>query len=74
MPDKQDIAQIKSLMRDDGWEALERIREKWVTEMRAKAYTGQNAFETLRELHARQGAIEGVRAFFDHLDSIVFEK
>lgn len=70
---KAEISQIKLFMKEDGFEVLLRILAQHIDEINATKVTGQNAFETLRELHIREGKVEGLTEFFDRLERNAFE-
>lgn len=73
MLNKAEISQLKQLMKEEGWEILLRVLAGYINELNAENITGQNAFEALRALHSRQGKVEGLTEFFEHLDKKAFE-
>ena len=71
MLNKLEKSQIKELMRSPGWDALMifagKIIDKWTKE-EVKADT---EFETLWRMATQKGKIEGLKEYFDNLDSEV---
>lgn len=70
---KAQQGQIRSLMKENGWEAVTRFVALKLDQWRAEAVTGQNAFEELRTLHKRDGKVEGLLEFMDQLERQAFE-
>ena len=70
---KMDKAQIKGLMREQGWAALMKFVGLKLDSWRESAITGTNAFEELRMLHTRDGKVTGVLEFFEDLEKNALE-
>lgn len=70
---KAERAQIKSLMKEDRWNAVTRFVSLKLDQWRAQSVRGASAFEELRALHLRDGAVEGLTEFFDQLERQAFD-
>lgn len=57
-----------ALMDKPGWDALAKLVAVTINELNARETPGQNAFETLRALHTREGQVKGLREFFDGIE------
>ena len=66
--DKLQLQLIKRLIMDDGWDALMVARDEYIAKNSIESITGNSEFETLRELHKKQGKIEGLKEFFEDLE------
>ena len=53
---------------DDSWDALMKAKEEYIAKNSIGSITGNSEFETLRELHTKQGKIQGVTDFFEDLE------
>jgi hypothetical protein len=71
--DKQQISRLKQLVQDDGWDVLRAILAQHIVELDQQEITGNNEFETLRELHKKQGKVEGLAEFFDKVEKLDFD-
>lgn len=72
-PDKGQIAQLKRLVQEDGWDILTGVVLAGYLEKINVPITGNNEFETLRDLHTQQGKEEGLKDFFDYVEKMGFE-
>ena len=55
-------------MQDPAWEVIVAAKDARVMKLRAEDPGGKDAFETLRDLHKRQGKVEELESFFERLD------
>lgn len=70
---KQQQAQIKSIMQDPRWDAVQRFLALKLAQWRAEPVSGQSAFEELRSLHKRDGKVDGVLELFDQMERQAFD-
>lgn len=70
---KAQEAQIRSLMKDDRWDAVVRYVALKLERWQDERISGANEFETLRALFTRDGKVEGVREVFDGMEQQAFE-
>ena len=72
---KLEIAQLKKLQEDVGWDVLERFVEKRIASLNARAaeVLGKDAFEELRVVHKCQGAVEEIRKLFQDIERQAFD-
>lgn len=68
MLDKSQQQTLKKLVQDDAWDVLLKAVGDYVDDLRLMKVSGTNAFEELRDLHKRDGRIEGVLEFFDKIE------
>ena len=66
--DKLQLQLIKRLIMDDSWDALMKAKEEYIAKNSIGNITGNSEFETLRELHTKQGKIQGIIDFFEDLE------
>lgn len=72
--EKGQQALIKRLMSEDGWDILTGILlASYVSRLRDEPITGMNEFETLRDLHTKQGKVEGLTEFFSNVEQMNFD-
>lgn len=55
-------------MTDEGYAMLEQLKEKMIRKWNDGPISGQDAFQTLRAIHRREGKIEGINEFFETLE------
>ncbi len=70
---KEQFALLKAMMREPGWDVLLQCVAERINELNADKPTGQNAFETLRALHIREGKVDGLTEFFDKVEKNAFD-
>jgi len=66
-------AQIKQWLNEDSYQAVFQFFSNRIQELESQEITGNNEFETLRELHKKQGAVEALKNFFNDLDKQGYE-
>lgn len=66
-------AQIRSLMKEDRWDAIVRFVSLKIETWNNEDVNGNDAFQTLRALHMRDGKVAGVREVFDQMERQAFE-
>lgn len=72
--DKGQQALIKRYIKEDGWDTLTGVvLASYISNLTENPITGTNEFETLRELHTRQGKVEGLTEFFSEVEKMNFE-
>ncbi len=68
-----DKTRIKHIMKTDEWDSVLRFfaykLEKWLDE----EITGENEFQTLKNLHKNQGKVEGLKEFMDQMERQALE-
>lgn len=73
-PIKQaDKVRIKQLMKTEEWDSVVRFFSYKIDKWREETVAGTNAFETLRNLHQREGKVDGLTEFMDQLERQAFE-
>lgn len=70
---KLEIAQFKDLMQGDKWELLMKLLGQRINDLNAKEITGLDSFQTLKELHTRDGMVKGLKEFFDSIERGISE-
>lgn len=60
----------KMIQSDDGWDALELALADYIDRLNAATVSGANAFETLRDVHRREGGVEHLKAFFNQVETM----
>lgn len=65
---KQQRAQVKSLMQDQRWSAVERFIALKLEQWRSERASGSTAFEELRAIHTKEGKIDGVIELFNQME------
>lgn len=71
---KAQQAQVRSLMKEDRWDAVMRFVALKIDQWRTQKISGNSEFETLRDLFTRDGKVEGVLEVFDQLERQAFEE
>lgn len=71
--DKGQMALLKQMVRGDAWDVLLLALKDYLDGLKDQQITGANAFETLRELHTRQGKEDGLKEFFDKVEKMNLE-
>lgn len=71
---KAQCGQIRSLMKDDRWDAIIKFLAQKIETLRAERIAGTNAFEELRALHTRDAKVDGLIEFFDQLEKQAFNE
>lgn len=71
---KAQQAQIRSLMKDDRWDAIVRFFGLKIEQWKGEKVNGDSAFQELRALHTRDGKVEGLTEFFDQMERQAFEE
>lgn len=69
---KFEQAQLKGLLKDDRWSVFEKYVAGHLQSLQEGRVTGQNAFETLRALHTKEGKIEGIEILMQLLENAAF--
>lgn len=64
---------IKSLMNDARFDVVLKIYEETLLKWREETGIGFTEFDTLKATFMREGKINGLKSFFDNLDSQGFE-
>lgn len=67
-------AALKHMMQGDAWNVVMQLLGNELDTLRDQEVTGTNAFETLREVHTRQGKIVGLTDFFNKLERGAFDQ
>lgn len=71
--DKGQLALLKKMMQhDDGWDVLLLAMGNYVEKLNAERICGSSEFETLRDLHTKQGKSEGVQEFINQIQEMNF--
>ena len=70
---KAEQSQVRSLMKEDRWDIVIKFLGEKLDQWRSEKIVGQNAFESLRMLHTRDGKVEGVNEFFEQLERGAFD-
>lgn len=71
--DKGQSMLLKKMMQhDDGWDILILALGQYVEHLNVDRTYGSNEFETLRDLHVKQGKVDGVKEFFDQVQQLNF--
>jgi hypothetical protein len=70
--DKGQIALLKKLVRDDGWDVLMLALAQHIDKLNSEPITGNTEFETLRALHTKQGQVDGLTEFFSDIEKMNF--
>jgi hypothetical protein len=71
---KAEVSVLKMFMQGDAWDLILRLLGGRISELQAADMTGQNAFETLRALHLRDGGVTELKKFFDDLERGAFSE
>ncbi len=70
---KAQHAQVRSLMKDERWDALIKFSGMKLDQWREQKISGNDAFQELRALHTRDGKVEGLLEFLDQLERNAFD-
>lgn len=57
------------LVRDDVWDILVLALDEQIVKIQSEKVTGSNDFETLRMLHTNQGKVDGLKEFFNKVET-----
>ncbi len=71
--DKGQLALLKRIQQEDGWDVIMRALQQHIDDLRAQEITGNNEFETLRALHKNQGKVDGLLEFFEKVEKQSFD-
>ena len=73
--DKLKKSKIKAWVQENNgsYDAVIELLAEYLRKTDAEEITGQNAFESLRQLHTNQGKVAGLKEFFDSLEKLNFE-
>ena len=71
--DKAQASVLRELMKEPGWEIALKLLGATLDTHTTDGLGGNTEFETLRALHKSQGAVEGLKQFFDDLERGAFE-
>lgn len=71
---KKEQAMIKSLMKDDRWNAVTKFIVLKLKQWNEQEINGTSAFQELRALHTRDGKVTGIKEFFDQLEQQAYEQ
>lgn len=63
----KDSGSLKVMLTDKGYEMLENLRDKMIRDWNNRTVSGQDAFQTLRAVHRKEGKVEGLMEFFETL-------
>ncbi len=60
---------VRSIMREGGWEIVLKYAATKTEQWNGMKSSGRTAFETLRDVHRREGKTEGLKEFLDELEN-----
>ena len=69
---KLDKAKVKAWIRDsDGsYDIISRLMAEYAVIINNTEITGENAFQTLKQLHTQKGKVDGVTEFFNEIERL----
>ena len=67
---KLEKAKLKEWMRETegSYDVMIALLSAYKTALQMEEVTGENEFQTLRELHIKQGKVAGVKEFFEQIE------
>lgn len=68
-----DKTRIKQLMKTDEWDSVVKFFAIKIDAWRTEKIVGTNEFETLKNLHSREGKVDGLEEFMNQLEQQAFE-
>lgn len=71
---KPEQSAIKSLMKEDRWNAVIKFVALKLDQWREQQINGATAHEELRALHKRDGKVEGVTELFDQMERQAYDE
>ena len=60
--------QIKALIKNDGWDVMMFLLADQIDTLNRETIEGQDAFNTLKNLHLREGKVAGLTEFFERIE------
>lgn len=72
--DKGQERTLKQLVKEDAWDVLILAMGIFIDRVNATPASGTDAFQTLRDLHIKQGKVDGLREFFDDIEKLNFSE
>lgn len=70
---KLESAQLRTVQETEGWSVLERKLKERIQQILGAPIMGVDAFQELRELHRKQGAVDALRQFFEDVEQQAFD-
>ena len=64
----QDSGSLKVMLSEKGYDMLCELRDKVIRRWNDQTVSGQDAFQTLRAVHRKEGKVEGLVEFFETLE------
>lgn len=65
---KAELVQLKGLIKTEVWDVLLKVLAQYIDDIEQQPVDGMNEFMTLKNLHTKQGKIEGIKEFFERIE------